>query len=231
MYTIIGGDGQEYGPVSPGQIRQWMAAGRVNAQTRAKAFGTEEWKPIGEFEDFAPAAASPPLLDDSAAGHAGFGSPLPLASRVRRLVAQIVDGVIGGICCIPLLVAVPFDTLMTAVENHDTSALTALPGIVSGGAFTMLGMLILFCVQIFLLATRGQTIGKLLLAVRIVQFPNGERVGLVKSFLLRACLMSLIEAVPYVGSLITLVDLCFIFRADRRCLHDHLAGTMVVNAS
>jgi len=231
MYTIIGGDGQEYGPVSPGQIRQWMAAGRVNAQTRAKAFGTEEWKPVGEFAEFAPPAASPPLLDDLAAGHGTFMSTRPLASRGRRLVAQIVDTVIGGICCLPLLMAVPLDTLRTAIENQDASALTALPGVVSGGAFTMLGMLILFCVQIFLLATRGQTIGKLALSVRIVQFPNGDPVGLVKSFLVRACLMSLIEMIPYVGGLITLVDLCFIFRADRRCLHDHLAGTMVVTAS
>ena len=231
MYTIIGGDGQEYGPVSPQQIRQWMAAGRVNAQTRAKAFGTEEWKPIGEFAEFAPAPASPPLLDDMATGRGALISPLPLANRWRRLFAQLVDGAIVTLCCIPLFAAVPFQTLMTAAQNYDTSALTAVPGIIAGGAFTMLGMLILFCVQIFLLATRGQTVGKLLLSVRIVQFPNGEGVGLVKSFLLRACVMSLLGMIPRVGNLITLIDICFIFRADRRCLHDHLAGTMVVNAS
>ena len=231
MYTIIGGDGQEYGPVSPGQIRQWMAAGRVNLQTRAKAFGTEDWKTIGEFPDFTPPAASPPVLDEVSAMPGGFVSPAALASRVRRLLAQIVDGLIGSLCCIPLLAAVPAATLLTAIQNQDTGALQAIPGLIAGSAFTMLGFMILFCVQLVLLAIRGQTIGKLALSIRIVQFPNGERVGLVKSFLLRSCVIGLLGMIPYIGGVITLVDWCCIFRADRRCLHDHLAGTMVVNAS
>ena len=33
MYTIIGGDGKEYGPVTAEQIRSWIAAGRANLET------------------------------------------------------------------------------------------------------------------------------------------------------------------------------------------------------
>ena len=36
MYEIIGADGKEYGPISFEQIRQWIAEGRVNAQTRVQ---------------------------------------------------------------------------------------------------------------------------------------------------------------------------------------------------
>ena len=37
MYKIIGANQTEYGPVSAEQIRQWIAEGRVNAQTSAQA--------------------------------------------------------------------------------------------------------------------------------------------------------------------------------------------------
>lgn len=61
MFTIIGGDGKEYGPVSTEQIRAWLAAGRANLDTKAKAVGTEEWRRLGDFADFvggsAPASA------------------------------------------------------------------------------------------------------------------------------------------------------------------------------
>ena len=36
MYRIIGGDGREYGPISLDQMRQWIAEGRVNAQTSCR---------------------------------------------------------------------------------------------------------------------------------------------------------------------------------------------------
>ena len=35
-------------------------------------------------------------------------------------------------------------------------------------------------------------------------------------------------AVPYLGMIFHLVDSLFIFREDRRCLHDRIAGTRVV---
>ncbi len=60
MFTIIGGDGKEYGPVSVEQIRAWLAGGRANLDTKAKAVGTEEWRRLGDFPEFSGAAATPP---------------------------------------------------------------------------------------------------------------------------------------------------------------------------
>jgi prepilin-type processing-associated H-X9-DG protein len=53
MYRIIGTDQQEYGPVSADQIRQWLAQGRVNRQTRIKAEGATDWQTLGELPEFA----------------------------------------------------------------------------------------------------------------------------------------------------------------------------------
>ena len=45
---------------------------------------------------------------------------------------------------------------------------------------------------------------------------------------LREGLMALLERIPLLGIRIELVDVLFIFRNDRRCLHDLLADTRVV---
>jgi len=62
MYTIIGGDGKEYGPVTTEQVQAWIAAGRANLETQAKALGTNEWKQLGDFPDFGGRGAEPPPL-------------------------------------------------------------------------------------------------------------------------------------------------------------------------
>ena len=62
MFKILGADQKEYGPVSEGQIRQWIAQGRANGQTKMQAAGSPDWKPLAEFPEFAEAlqpAASP----------------------------------------------------------------------------------------------------------------------------------------------------------------------------
>lgn len=60
MFTIIGGDGKEYGPATVEQLRGWIAAGRANLDTKAKAAGSDEWRRLGDYPEFATAAATPP---------------------------------------------------------------------------------------------------------------------------------------------------------------------------
>ena len=52
MFTIIGGDGKEYGPVSAEQIRSWIESRRANLDTKAKALGSEEWRRLGDYAEF-----------------------------------------------------------------------------------------------------------------------------------------------------------------------------------
>ncbi|HXC36015.1 MAG TPA: DUF4339 domain-containing protein [Candidatus Acidoferrales bacterium] len=53
MYKIIGGDGQEYGPVTDADLRQWIAEGRLNAHSLAKGEGDAEFHPLSTFPEFA----------------------------------------------------------------------------------------------------------------------------------------------------------------------------------
>ena len=59
MYTIIGGDGKEYGPVSAEQVRSWMSGGRANLQTRIKAVGGDAWNTISDYPEILGAAPAP----------------------------------------------------------------------------------------------------------------------------------------------------------------------------
>lgn len=65
-YKIIGGDGQQYGPITADELRQWIAEGRLNGQSLVQSEGASEWKPLGRFPDFAdalnPLAAPPPIF-------------------------------------------------------------------------------------------------------------------------------------------------------------------------
>ena len=67
MYRIIGADLKEYGPISADELRAWIAQGRANAQTKAKLEGSDAWRSLRDFPEFAalfgaPTSNEPPPL-------------------------------------------------------------------------------------------------------------------------------------------------------------------------
>ena len=75
MYKIIGADKNEYGPVSADQIRQWIAEGRINAQTQVWPEGAANWIPISALPEFAEALAR--LAPPSTVTPPAMGAPAP----------------------------------------------------------------------------------------------------------------------------------------------------------
>ncbi len=53
MYRIIGADGKEYGPVSAEIVRQWIAQGRANAQSRIRPEEAADWRFLSDVPEFA----------------------------------------------------------------------------------------------------------------------------------------------------------------------------------
>jgi len=108
MYKIIGADGREYGPVAPDVLRQWLAEGRANADTKVLPEGATEWKRLGDLPEFAPTPPSIPPLT-SAPPPAQPPAPItpltPLSSTPRTnplATAGLVLGIISvtvGLCC------------------------------------------------------------------------------------------------------------------------------------
>jgi TM2 domain-containing membrane protein YozV len=89
MYKIIGGDGQQYGPATAAQIREWIALGRANAQTLAQIEGSQEWKPLSSYSDFADLASA---LTAPTPPHLG-----PVDVRKSKLAAGLLGILVGGL--------------------------------------------------------------------------------------------------------------------------------------
>ncbi|HJV23798.1 MAG TPA: RDD family protein [Holophagaceae bacterium] len=160
-----------------------------------------------------------------AAAVADFPSnePLEAADRGTRLVAAILDAILGlGLLGIVAALAIP---ALLASRSRGGSAAAGLVILL----VFVLGMLGIFIWNLVWLHKYGQTIGKRMMKVRIVR-NDATRAGLGRIFWLRMFLPGAIGAIPIVGPLFSLVNICFIFRDDRRCIHDLIADTVVVKA-
>lgn len=94
MYKIIGADQQEYGPISADQIRQWVAEGRANSQTKVCAEGSDEWKPLSAFPELASIASS------SATAPGVVPAKPPGVIKVFGILNIVFGGM--GLLCSPL---------------------------------------------------------------------------------------------------------------------------------
>ena len=88
MYKIIGTDGRPYGPVSAEEMRRWVAENRVNAQTLVQMEGSQEWKPLGSFSEFASGlkAVPPPIAPP----------PSAVTSRASNKIPAGICGILLG---------------------------------------------------------------------------------------------------------------------------------------
>lgn len=238
MFTILGADGKEYGPVATAKIHEWINGGRANLHTKARRTDESEWKTLGDFPEFnptpgvvtppAPVAVVPTLAPGSAADSLTPGPTLNLASRWLRLGAAFIDGFLVWLCKLPIFFAV-LPVMKAAMSDPQAMKPELISEAVFGAlsqALPLLGLLALG--QILLLCFRSQSIGKLLLGMRIVSVQTGEPGGPLRAFLLRGFLPWIFELIPLLGTLFWIVDVCFIFSEEKRCLHDLIAGTQVV---
>ncbi|MEM8815364.1 MAG: RDD family protein [Pseudomonadota bacterium] len=143
-----------------------------------------------------------------------------LAGRFTRFLAAIVDSIILGILFAPIMFFVGYFERVASGQNILLEAL----------GWTFGGIFLWIAVNGYTLAKQGQTLGKMLLGVRIVSAENGRIIPLWKVAGVRYLPFMLISQVPLLGFFAMLANWLFIFRADRRCIHDLVAGTRVVKA-
>jgi len=171
--------------------------------------------PFAPPPDFNPYA--PPAADTDEPVGLPESSSWINASRGSRLAARILDGLVETAPAIP--------GFLLLVGEEDESAMQLI-----GYALIAIGMLGVSIYQWYLLCTTGQTLGKKWLRIRVVRI-SGEPLGFVHGVVLRNWAMLILQSIPYLGTLIGLVNVMMIFGGDYRCMHDHLAGTRVVDAS
>ncbi|MGK0220497.1 MAG: putative RDD family membrane protein YckC [Planctomycetota bacterium] len=138
---------------------------------------------------------------------------LELASLPERFFGNLLDNFMMA----PMAVFI----LAFSTANEETGMVTENTMSIAVGL-----LMALLMVNFILLMRNGQTLGKLILRTRIVT-KNGGRAGFGALIVRRSMLNGFLVA--YVPVYFFL-DALLIFRRDRRCLHDHLAGTVVIKA-
>ncbi|MDD5195063.1 MAG: RDD family protein [Candidatus Omnitrophica bacterium] len=143
-----------------------------------------------------------------------------LASRWKRLGGAIIDSLISmGIMTPIMLVTGVFERISKGQPMTMREQVT----------FAIIGWGIFLILNGYLLSKRGQTIGKVVVKTKIVDV-KGSIPNFGKLLIYRYLILGIVAQIPFVGGLVCLANALFIFGKERRCIHDYLAGTWVVNA-
>lgn len=171
------------------------------------------------FEDpnpyASPSAASfaPPVVPQTG---------LPLASLGDRFAGAFIDGLI----LLPIMFGVGAAlgvALVVAGVDPAGREFQLVVGVVGG----LMGAGIFLLVNGYLLATRGQTVGKVVMKTKILS-NDDTLVPFAPLILRRYVPLWIATSLPTVGSFIGLANALAIFRENRKCIHDEIAGTKVV---
>ena len=143
-----------------------------------------------------------------------------MAGRTERFVGALIDGIIQTILFFIILALTGSisDLFSTDMESAFEVNFEAF-------GYSVFVFLIL---QGYLLIKQGQTIGKYFLGMKIVN-SEGEVPTPTRVLGLRYLAVMIIGQIPVAGGIFTLVDALFIFRSDKRCIHDLMADTYVVD--
>ena len=164
-----------------------------------------------------------------------MNSELPLAGRFRRLVATLVDAIL-----VPALsfVLVMITDVMEDAEDYANADLMIL-------WIFLLAVVAYLILNGYTLWHRGQTLGKWIMNIAIVSASSHIREAVMrggdesKSTYVPAplwkliCIRALFFPVLFLAlvpslTLLPVLDQALIFGKRRRCLHDLVAGTIVV---
>ncbi|MBJ6764256.1 RDD family protein [Myxococcaceae bacterium JPH2] len=135
-----------------------------------------------------------------------------LAERGARFSANLIDQIV---VYAPLLVL----GILGGMFGDEESASV---GLILLGILGTLGALVLQCVRVH---QSGQSIGKRMMRIKVVRM-DGSRADTARIIVLRNVIPTLVGSFC---SVLSIVDPMFIFGNERRCLHDLMADTIVVN--
>jgi uncharacterized RDD family membrane protein YckC len=151
-------------------------------------------------------------------------SNLELGGQGARFVAQIIDNVILIVVLVVIMIAAVAVTI-AAHPPHGQGGSPPDPAAMVLILLAVLGWVAgVVCYEALMLINYGQTLGKMAMNVVVVRkdgspLTRGQAWGRVFSRIA-------LGMIPY--SLGTILDSLFIFSEERTCLHDRMAGTIVV---
>lgn len=154
-----------------------------------------------------------------------------LASISNRILAVVIDFLLLLACYLPFISGLDYNFDKITATAGDVDKMTQLAQSVPEHLSTMTSLmfLALFAIQLMLLLKRGQTIGKLVTGIRIVDIETKKLASITNVILLRSLVTSTLYILPMVGPIIMIADfVVMVINKQHRSLHDKLAKTIVV---
>ena len=144
-----------------------------------------------------------------------------MASRWKRLAGAMCDSLISIAVLLPVIWATGAFRDISEIEQMSFA---------HRFMFFLAGWIVFIAVHGYLLATQGQTIGKRIVGTRIVGL-DGKIPSLSRLLCFRYMIFGLVGQVPGVGAIVQLTNVLLIFGKEKRCMHDIVAGTLVIDSS
>jgi uncharacterized RDD family membrane protein YckC len=143
------------------------------------------------------------------------------AERSARLGAAIVDGLIfSAMVYIPLIVG-----SVLAAAGADSSSNAGGIMLLLGVGMAVLGFSVWLWMTLKQMKATGQSLAKKYFEIKVVR-SDGSPASLGNLIWRRNAVNWILNIIPLYG----LIEVLFIFRDDRQCLHDKIADTIVVQA-
>ncbi len=250
MQIYLARNNEQAGPYSLEQVNEMLATNQVLLTDLAWHQGMKEWKPIGELTQgqlrYQPNMNAPlsepttplPKPVDSVNLKKPTSTSTALASINKRVLAKVIDflllwipsSMLFGQFVTPEFVqkyqAIAGKSIMPTVEQQE-QLLTLIGTLPSAAYYAVAGfVLAYFVLQAFLLHKFGQTVGKKIMGIMIVDDQTHQKTNITRSFLIRSVVFIILS---YFLFIISLVDFGFMFSKRNRTLHDRLAKTVVVD--
>lgn len=251
MQIYLARNNQQAGPYTLEQINQMLVSQQVLLTDLAWHEGLTEWKPLGELtqgkliyqpEGYIGTSIESPS-SQTLPQKAGLTPPHKdnLASIPSRAFAKLIDMLLWiPVAIIPSLffndqqinrlMELQKQMQSASVNSSQATALQQeLFSLIPLQAWQAMAVyvVIMLIIQAFFLAKSGQSIGKKLAKIKIVDNETGSAVNLTRVFLLRSMVFIILNFLfmPF----ITVIDYAFAFSKKRQTLHDKLAKTKVIN--
>ena len=147
----------------------------------------------------------------------------PLATRMQRFAGAMID----TFSLLPILFGVGIVIGLTA---HGAGMDVEGPGfeIVASLVGGLLGAVVFIAIHGYTLATRGQTLGKIVVKTQIVSENDDQILPFGEIILKRYVPLWVLTSIPFIGQFVGIANALAIFRDGNKCLHDNIAGTKVI---
>lgn len=252
MQIYLARNNQQAGPYTLEQLNQMLGNQQVLLTDLAWHQGMSEWKALGELTQgklvyepigYTTPTAFPEQASSQNSSNIQVGKkaiiPDQAASITTRVLAKIIDLLLWlPAAAIPSFFLKPeqvnqLSEIQQQMQAADSSTqavhlqqqlFTLIP--IEAWQAMSIYIIIMLGIQAFMLAKSGQSIGKKLTKIKIVDAETGEKVSLMRVFTLRSFIFIILNMLfmPFV----TIIDHVFAFNEKRQTLHDKLAKTKVI---